>query len=116
MECVASVLDVQANGVDHAIGARNGGLYGALVVCVGGDLFDLVAPPGCREATRRGAGLAQIAHDATANKATRLRRSATLARDRTANPVEQRASARSRQHARPNIVGQALAPQCHRLM
>lgn len=54
MECIASVLDVQANRVDHAIGARNGGLYGALVVCVGGDLFDVVAlnPLGCREATR----------------------------------------------------------------
>jgi hypothetical protein len=47
MECIASVLDVQANRVDHAIGARNGGLYGALVMCVGGDLFDVVAlsPP-----------------------------------------------------------------------
>jgi len=43
MECIASVLDVQANGVDHAIGARKGGLYGALVMCVGGDLFDVVA-------------------------------------------------------------------------
>ena len=48
MKCIASVLDVQANGVDHAIGARNGSLYGALVMCVGGDLFDVVAfsPPG----------------------------------------------------------------------
>ena len=73
MECIASVLDVQANGVDHAIGARNGGLYGALVVCVGGDLFDVVAlsPPGMpRGDAHRGAGLAQIAHDATANKAS----------------------------------------------
>jgi hypothetical protein len=85
MECVASVLDVQANGVDHAIGARNGGLYGALVVCVGGDLFDLVAlPPRMpRGDAHRGAGLAQIAHDATANKATppqSWRRSATASR------------------------------------
>jgi len=48
MECIASVLNVQDNSVDHAIDARNGGLYGALVVCVGGDLFDVIAltPPG----------------------------------------------------------------------
>src|SRR5580704_827279 len=73
MKCIASVLDVEANSVDHAIGARNGGLYGALVVCVGGDLFEVVAlnPPRMpRGDAHRGAGLAQIAHDATANKAS----------------------------------------------
>jgi hypothetical protein len=43
MECIASVLDVQANRVDHPIGASNGGFYGALVMCVCGDLFDVVA-------------------------------------------------------------------------
>src|ERR1700730_2122169 len=76
MECIASVLDVQANGVDHPIGARNGGLYGALVICVGGDLFDAVALSPTRMPrgdAHRGAGLAQIAHDATANKASSLK-------------------------------------------
>jgi hypothetical protein len=29
--------------VDNSVGARNGGLYGALVVCIGGDLFEAVA-------------------------------------------------------------------------
>ena len=43
MECIASVLDEQANRADHAIDARNGGLYGAFVMCVSGDLFDVVA-------------------------------------------------------------------------
>jgi len=47
MECIASVLDVQANRVDHAVGARNGGLYRALVMCVGGDLFDVAALSPC---------------------------------------------------------------------
>jgi hypothetical protein len=47
MKCVASTLDVQTDRIGDAVGARNGGLYGALVMCIGGDLFDVVAlgPP-----------------------------------------------------------------------
>ena len=41
MECFASVLDVQADRVDHAIGARGSSLYGALVVCIGANLFNV---------------------------------------------------------------------------
>jgi len=62
MKCIASVLDVQAHGVDHAIGARNGGLYGALVVCVGGDLFDVVALKPPQDAARRRATVAPDSH------------------------------------------------------
>jgi hypothetical protein len=35
MECFASVLDVETDRVDQAIGARNRSLYGALVMCIG---------------------------------------------------------------------------------
>jgi hypothetical protein len=47
MECFASVLDVQANRVHHAISARNSSLDGALVMCIGANLFNVVAisPP-----------------------------------------------------------------------
>ena len=35
------MLDVQADHVDHAIGARDSSLYGALVVCIGANLFNV---------------------------------------------------------------------------
>ena len=37
------MLDVQANRVDHAVGARNSSLYGALIMCIGANLFNGVA-------------------------------------------------------------------------
>jgi hypothetical protein len=43
MECIASVLDVHTDRVDHAIDAGNRGLDGVLVTCIGGDLFDVFA-------------------------------------------------------------------------
>src|SRR6188472_2743207 len=70
---VTSMLDIEADRVDNSVGARNGGLYGALVVCIGGDLFEAVAlgllsmPRGD---AHRGAGPAQMARDATADKAS----------------------------------------------
>ena len=73
MKCIASVLDVEADCVDHAIGARNGSLYGALVMSIGGDLFDLVALSPARMPrgdAHLGAGLAQIVLDTTAKKAS----------------------------------------------
>jgi hypothetical protein len=33
----------KADRIDHAVGARKGGLYGALVTRIGGNLFDVVA-------------------------------------------------------------------------
>jgi len=47
MKRIASLLDIEADRVDNAVGTNNGGLYGALVVRIGGDLFEAVAlgPP-----------------------------------------------------------------------
>jgi hypothetical protein len=47
MKRIASMFDVEADRVDNPVGTRNGGLDGALVVCIGGDLFEAVAlgPP-----------------------------------------------------------------------
>jgi hypothetical protein len=47
MKRITSMLDIEADRVDNAVGTRNGGLYGALVVRIGGDLFEAVAlgPP-----------------------------------------------------------------------
>ena len=67
------MLDVETYRVDYAIGAHNGGFYGALVMCIGGDLFDVVAlssPRMPRGDAHRGAGLAQLLHDAIAKKAS----------------------------------------------
>ena len=47
------MLDVQANRVDHAIGARNSGLDGALVMCIGANLFNVVAISSAQDAARR---------------------------------------------------------------
>jgi hypothetical protein len=61
----------EADGVDNAVGTHDGGRYGALVVCIGGDLFEAVALGPDRMSrgdAHRGAGPAQMARDATANK------------------------------------------------
>jgi hypothetical protein len=42
----ACTLDVQAHGIDHAIGAGNGGFYRALVMHIGGDPLDSVVAVG----------------------------------------------------------------------
>jgi hypothetical protein len=42
-ERLASALDVQADRVDHAVGAGNGGSHRALVIRIGGDPLDSVA-------------------------------------------------------------------------
>src|SRR5262249_54929310 len=72
MKSVTSVLDVETDCVDNAIGAGNGGRHGAFVMSVGGNLFDaIVLGPSIvpRDHAHPGAGRAQIAHHATANKA-----------------------------------------------
>src|SRR5262245_244298 len=47
MKSITSVLDVETDCVDNAIGAGNGGRHGAFVMCVGGGLFDaIVLGPG----------------------------------------------------------------------
>src|SRR5215467_9069312 len=69
MKRIASLLDIEADRVDNAVGTNNGGLYGALVVRIGGDLFEAVAlgpPRTSRGDAHRGAGGAQMARDATA--------------------------------------------------
>src|SRR5216683_6940832 len=69
---ITSVLNVETDRVDNAVGTGNGGRHGAFVMCVGGDLFDAIVlgPPTMpRDHAHPGAGLAQMAHDATANKA-----------------------------------------------
>ena len=43
MKRIASMLDIEADRVDNAVGTRNGGLHGALIVRIGGDLFEAVA-------------------------------------------------------------------------
>src|SRR5262245_66073455 len=71
MKRVASMLDIEADRVDHAVGTRNGGLHGALVVRIGGDLFEAVAlgrPQMPLVDAHRRAGPAQMARDATGNK------------------------------------------------
>src|SRR6267154_6133671 len=69
---ITSVLNVETDRVDNAVGAGNGGRHGAFVMDVGGDLFDAIVldPPTMpRDHAHPGARLAQLAHDATANKA-----------------------------------------------
>src|SRR5262249_59030377 len=44
MERICAMLDVEADRVDDAVGTRDGGLHGALVVGIGGDLLEAVAP------------------------------------------------------------------------
>ena len=73
MKRIASLFDIEADRVDNDVGTRNGVRYGALVVCIGGDLFEAVAlgPPRTpRGDAHRGAGGAQIARHATADKAS----------------------------------------------
>jgi hypothetical protein len=40
MKSVTSVLNVETDRVDNTVGTGNGCLYGALVMCVRGDLLD----------------------------------------------------------------------------
>jgi len=44
MKRICAMLDVEADRVDDAVGTRDGGLYGALVVDISGDLLEAVAP------------------------------------------------------------------------
>jgi hypothetical protein len=66
------VLNVETDRVDNTIGTSKGDLHGALVSCVRGDLFDsivLALSAMSRDYSHPSAGLAQMAHDTTANKA-----------------------------------------------
>ena len=68
----ASMLNVETDRVDDAVGTGNGGRHGTFVMCVGGDLFDaiILSPPTMpRNDAHPGAGLARMADDATADKA-----------------------------------------------
>src|ERR1700730_12367786 len=59
MKRITSMLDIEADRVDNAVGTRNGGLYGALVVRIGGDLFEAVygsSPSRCGPERRTAAG------------------------------------------------------------
>jgi hypothetical protein len=71
---VATGDDVkEVAGAAAPVGTGNGCLHGALVMCVRGDLFDtsiLAQPAMARDYADPGAGLAQMAHDTTANKAS----------------------------------------------
>jgi hypothetical protein len=72
MKRITSVLNVETNRVDNTVGTDNGCLHGAFVMCVRGDLLDSsvlaqLATP--RDYTHPGAGLVQMANDATADKA-----------------------------------------------
>jgi hypothetical protein len=72
MKSVASLFNAETDRVDNTVGTGNGCLHGALVMCVRGDLFDsgVLAPPTApRDYADSGAGVAQMAHDTTANKA-----------------------------------------------
>src|SRR5262252_1615062 len=73
MKRITSVLNVETDRVDNAVGTGNGCLHGALVMCVRSDLLDcsVVARPAMpRNYADPGAGVAQMAHDTTANKAS----------------------------------------------
>src|SRR2546423_15596421 len=69
MKRITSMLDIEADRVDNAVGIHNGGLDGALVAGIGGDLFEAFAlgPPRMpgRDAPRD-AGPAQMVLAATA--------------------------------------------------
>src|SRR5215470_7644914 len=68
---VTSVLNVETDRVDGAVGTGKGGLHAAFVTRVGGDLFDAIvlsAPLMPRDYAHLGADLVQIAHDATTYK------------------------------------------------
>jgi hypothetical protein len=43
MKRITSMLDMEADRVDNAVGTHNGALDGALVACICGDLFEAVA-------------------------------------------------------------------------
>jgi hypothetical protein len=71
MKRITSMLDIEADRVDNAVGAHNGALDGAIVVCIGGDRFEVAAlgPPRMpRGDAHRGARSAQMTRDATTNK------------------------------------------------
>jgi hypothetical protein len=73
MKRITSMLDIEADRVDNAVGTRNGGLYGALVVCIGGDQFEalVLGPPRMpRGDAHCDARPVQMARDATADKAS----------------------------------------------
>jgi hypothetical protein len=73
MKRITSVLNVETDRIDNAVGTGNGGLHRTFGMCVGGDLFGAIAlrPPRMpRDYAHPDAGLVQMAHDATANKAS----------------------------------------------
>src|SRR5215470_6511765 len=68
---VTSVLNVETDRVDSAVGTGKCGLHAAVVMCVGGDLFDAIVlgePLMPRDYAHLGADLAQMAHDAATYK------------------------------------------------
>src|SRR5215470_7155323 len=68
---VTSVLKVETDRVDSAVGTGKCGLHASVVMCVAGDLFDAIvlgAPRTPRDYAHRDADLPQIAHDATTYK------------------------------------------------
>jgi hypothetical protein len=72
MKRVTSVLNLETDRIDNTVGTGNGRRHGTFVMCVGSDLFDaiILSPPTMpRNDAHPGAGLTQIAHDATADKA-----------------------------------------------
>src|SRR5262249_50339784 len=71
MKRICAMLDVEADRVDDAVGTCDGGLYGALVVGISGNLLEAVAPSLARMPrgdAYRGAAAAQTARGATASK------------------------------------------------
>src|SRR5262249_29423170 len=73
MKRITSMLDIEADRVDDAVGTHDGGLHGALVVRIGGDLFEAVAVGPLRMPrgdAHRDAGPVQMARDATTDKAS----------------------------------------------
>src|SRR6516164_7889504 len=72
MKSVTSVFNIETDRVDNSVGTGNGCLHGTLVMCVRGDLLDssvLAQPAMPRDCAHSGTGVAQMAHDTTANKA-----------------------------------------------
>src|SRR5262249_7134522 len=73
MKLITSVLNVETDRVNNAVGTSNGCLHGALVMCVRSDLLDcsvLARPAMPRDYADPSAGVAQVAHNTTANKAS----------------------------------------------
>src|SRR5262245_50262809 len=71
MKRIGSVLNVETDHVDNAVGTGNGCLRGTFVMCVRSEMFDSILPaqPAMpRDHPHPGAGHAQMVHNTTANK------------------------------------------------